>query len=169
MKRFRELFQRYHLGVFRYLRRSTGSADRAQDLTQEVFLRALRSLPGYRAEGRERAWIFTLARNVLLNDRRDLARQIETQSDPEPSTSVNRVEPGLRLDLESALASLPALDRDVFLLREIGGLGYAEIAKACEISPDSVRSRIYRARMALRATLDTGRTGRVLQIKEIRR
>ncbi len=169
MKRVRELFQRYHLGVFRYLRRSTGSADRAQDLTQEVFLRVLRSLPRYRAEDRDRSWIFTLARNVLLNDRRDQARRIDARTDPVPSAPVERVEPGLRLDLERALAGLPALDRDAFLLREIGGLGYAEIARACEISPDSVRSRIYRARLALRSTLGTGRTGRVFQIREIRR
>ena len=81
----------------------------------------------------------------------------------------DRVEPGLRLDLQSALAGLPALERDAFLLREVGGLGYAEIAKACEISPDSVRSRIYRARLALRSTLGAGKTGRTFQIREIRR
>ena len=95
MKRVHELFQRYHLGVYRYLRRSTGSADRAQDLTQEVFLRVLRSLPRYRAEDREQGWIFTLARNVLLNDRRDQARQIDTRTDPVPSAPVDRLEPGL--------------------------------------------------------------------------
>ena len=106
---------------------------------------------------------------MLLNERRDQARKIDSRTDPVPPAPEDRVEPGLRLDLQSALAGLPALDRDAFLLREVGGLGYAEIAKACEISPDSVRSRIYRARLALRSTLGTGRTGRVFQIREIRR
>jgi DNA-directed RNA polymerase specialized sigma24 family protein len=61
-----------------------------------------------------------------------------------------RVEP---MDLERALASLDEADRDVFLMRELGGLGYEEIGGISALTPDAVRSRIYRARMALRATL----------------
>jgi RNA polymerase sigma-70 factor (ECF subfamily) len=57
--------------------------------------------------------------------------------------------------VNEALASLPHLDRDVFLMREMAGLGYDEIAHACELTPDAVRSRIHRTRLQLRARLAT--------------
>jgi RNA polymerase sigma factor (sigma-70 family) len=69
------------------------------------------------------------------------------------------VDPGGRATQETAaavqqaLAALAELDRDVFLLRESAGLSYDEIARACEISPDAVRSRLHRARQQLRAAL----------------
>jgi len=59
----------------------------------------------------------------------------------------------MALALKQALAGLPVLDRDVFLLREVGGLSRNEIATACELTPDAVRSRIHRARLALRDAL----------------
>ena len=55
--------------------------------------------------------------------------------------------------LKQALATLPDLDRDVFLLREVSGLSREEIATACDLTPDAVRSRIHRARLELRAVL----------------
>ena len=55
--------------------------------------------------------------------------------------------------MNEALATLPELDRDVFLMRELAGLGYDEIATPCDLTPDAVRSRIHRARLQLRANL----------------
>jgi RNA polymerase sigma-70 factor (ECF subfamily) len=55
--------------------------------------------------------------------------------------------------VNEALAALPGLDRDVFLMREVAGLSYEEIADACELTPDAVRSRIHRARLQLREQL----------------
>jgi RNA polymerase sigma-70 factor (ECF subfamily) len=55
--------------------------------------------------------------------------------------------------VNEALATLSDLDRDVFLMREVAGLGYEEIAHACGLTPDAVRSRIHRARLQLRAQL----------------
>jgi RNA polymerase sigma-70 factor (ECF subfamily) len=59
----------------------------------------------------------------------------------------------MALALKQALATLSDLDRDVFLLREVSGLSREEIATACELTPDAVRSRIHRARLELRAVL----------------
>src|SRR5262249_23944132 len=59
----------------------------------------------------------------------------------------------VNLAVNEAMASLPALDRDVFLLREVAGLGYDEIATACDLTADAVRSRIHRARLHLREHL----------------
>ena len=57
------------------------------------------------------------------------------------------------LAVNEALAALTDLDRDVFLMREVVGLGYEEIARACGLTPDAVRSRIHRARLQLREAL----------------
>ena len=61
---------------------------------------------------------------------------------------------------------LPALDRDIFLMREMSGLGYDEIATACELTPDAVRNRIHRARLQLRDLLAT--SIRPLRTQQIR-
>ena len=61
--------------------------------------------------------------------------------------------------LREALDRLNPLDRDVFLMREVGGLSYEEISFACQLSADAVRSRLHRARQQLRASLADGRNG----------
>ncbi len=144
------LFQHHHLSVFRYLRRMTGSTEQAEDLTQEVFLRAVRALPSD-PELRERAWLFRTARNLLLNQRRDDARKPFPgdlrEAPPQPPAGAGAME------LDQALAGIDGADREVFLMRELGGLGYEEISGICGLTPAAVRSRIYRARIALRAAL----------------
>jgi RNA polymerase sigma-70 factor (ECF subfamily) len=147
------LFTAHRDGVFRYLCRVVGHADTARDLTQEVFLRVTRAdaRPDEPAEGR--AWVFHIARNLALNHVRDGHRQ------PATTTITETREPGrpasqeLAVAVQQALATLADLDRDVFLLRESAGLGYDEIARACDLTPDAVRSRLHRARQQLRVTL----------------
>ena len=68
------IFERHHLVVFRFLRRMTDSVSLAEDLTQEVFLRVVRGLGAYEDRSRERAWVFRIARNVLVDDRRRIQR-----------------------------------------------------------------------------------------------
>ena len=139
-------------GVFRYLRRIVGGTEAARDLTQEVFLRVSRAgLPETSEIGR-RAWVFRIARNLALNHLRDGRRRPVVDGAPEPA------QPGtqeLRLALRLAIDSLPALERDIFLLRELAGLRYDEIAAACDISLEAVRARLHQARAALRQTLDS--------------
>ncbi len=137
-------------GVFRYLRRIVGGYDTALDLTQEVFLRVSRAgLPEASAVGR-RAWVFRIARNLALNHVRDDRRRpvIGGLSD-----AVTPATQELGVALRDAVASLPALERDVFLLREVVGLRYDEIAAACEIPIEGVRFRLHQARVTLRSSL----------------
>jgi len=75
---------------------------------------------------------------------------VTAQLDDQAGTSRD---PVLALELESALATLAEEDREVFLLKEVGGLAYAEIALACGLTPDAVRSRLHRTRLALRRQL----------------
>ncbi len=143
------LFVAHRDGVFRYLCRIVGQGD-APDLTQEVFLRVARSpVPETTSEG-ERAWVFRIARNLAINHRRDAGRR------PQPVELMETARPASQetsAAMNQALARLAPLDRDVFLMKELAGLSYEEIAGACEITPDAVRSRLHRTRQQLRHAL----------------
>jgi RNA polymerase sigma-70 factor (ECF subfamily) len=144
------LFSQHQRGVYRYLWRLVGQADAAEDLTQEVFLRVARTSPPETTETGCRAWIFRIARNLGLNYIRDRKRR------PEEELAVAQVAPAtqeLSVALDRALSNLSDLDRDIFLLRETGGLSYAEVADACELTADAVRLRLHRARLTLREAL----------------
>jgi RNA polymerase sigma-70 factor (ECF subfamily) len=156
------LFALHRQGVFRYLCRVVGRTDTAQDLTQEVFLRVARTrVPDADASG-HRAWVFKIARNLVLNHLRDGVRHGESVAlvdTPSPATQE------LALAIRQAVAALTEVDRDVFLLRESAGLSYGEIAEACELTVEAVRARLKRAREELRQSLDgpmrAGRQGLV--------
>jgi RNA polymerase sigma-70 factor (ECF subfamily) len=150
------LFTAHRDGVFRYLCRIVGPED-ARELTQEVFLRVTRAAapdsPGSN-EGRRRAWVFRIARNLALNHVRDDRRRPVAGELPDaaavPATQA------LAAALREALEQLSPVDRDVFLMREAGGLSYEEISFACQLTADAVRSRLHRARQQLRAALGPG-------------
>jgi RNA polymerase sigma-70 factor (ECF subfamily) len=143
------LFTEHERSVFRYLCRVVGQTEMARDLTQEVFLRVTRAGAPDDRDG-QRAWVFGIARNLALNHLRDRGRRpvaVELVDGHRPATQE------LSLALDRALASLDDLDRDTFLLREISGLSYEEIAVACGLTVAAVRSRLHRARMHLREQL----------------
>ena len=144
------LFTAYRDGVFRYLSRIVGQGD-ASELTQEVFLRVARGPLPPADTGAHRAWIFSIARNLALNHVRDDRRRgVSVELDERPAAAMQE----LSAALAEALDRLAPLDRDVFLMREASGLSYEEIAAACELTPDAVRSRLHRTRLQLRASLE---------------
>ena len=162
------LFDEHRDGVFRYLCRVIGQTETARDLTQEVFLRVSRAtVPDADAHGR-RAWVFKIARNLALNHKRDtrhealdLARAGTLRAFADPGGNARDEADGaapavqeLRMAIDQALAALQELDRDVFLLRESGGLTYEEIAATCDLTIEAVRARLRRARQELRSSLD---------------
>jgi len=137
--------------LFRYFLRAVGQIETARDLTQDVFLRVSRTTVPQAPDGEVRAWLFRIARNLALDHHRRHQRQplpvaLAMDAGRPPSQEVDAA-------VNAALASLPDLDRDVFLMREMAGLGYDEIARACDLTPDAVRSRIHRARLHLRSQL----------------
>jgi RNA polymerase sigma factor (sigma-70 family) len=144
------LFVAHRESLFRYLCRAVGQTDTARDLTQEVFLRVARAPSPSGGHDQSRAWLFSIARNLALDHhrrQRQLRGQVHVGADVRPASQ----DAGVMV--RQALAALPDLDRDLFLMREVGGLSYDELAKACELSPDAVRSRLHRARLALREWL----------------
>jgi len=151
-----DLFDRHHRSVFRFLRCMEGSAAEAEDLTQEVFLRVLRALDGYEERQLERAWVFRIARNVWLDHRRAQVRAPGTEPIAETHVGQRPGNPTSALALDEALGRLGETEREAFLMREVGGLGYVEIGEATGATPDAVRNRIHRARLALRKTLLEG-------------
>ena len=161
------LFDRHHLAVFRFLRRMTGSPSLAEDLTQEVFLRVVRGLDGYDERSREVSWIFRIARNVLVDRHRARARSPQDASLQDAAVVSRPATQVLTAILDEALARLPEEEREAFLMREVGGLGYHDIAEASGATPDAARMRIYRARLVLRAALGPARSAGVRIPKEV--
>ena len=145
------LFEQHRVAVRRYLRRLTGEADLASDLTQDVYVRVVRGSVAYEPRERERAWVFRIARNVFLDHRK--ARGRRPQVDDVRAESVGGPAQAVRTDLDAALQRLDEMDRDTFLLCELGGLRYDEIAATLGLTVAGVRSRIYRTRLELRAAL----------------
>lgn len=146
-----ELFTSNHGRLFRYFCRAVGRAEMARDLTQEVFVRVSRTPIRETTGGDLSGWLFRIARNLALDHHRTRQRHPEALAIVvEPTRSASQ---DIDLAVKEALASLPEVDRDVFLMREVGGLGYEEIATACELTADAVRNRIHRTRLQLRAQL----------------
>lgn len=146
------LFAEYHDRLYRYFCRAAGSPETARDLTQDVFLRVTRSaIP--EASGLElRAWLFRIARNLAIDHNRQRQRRPEgalaSATDASHGSSQD-----VSAAINEALARLSDLDRDVFLMREVAGLAYDEIATACDLTAPAVRSRLHRTRLALRDML----------------
>jgi RNA polymerase sigma-70 factor (ECF subfamily) len=142
-----------------YFRRVLGRADVAEDLAQEVFVRVLRFADRYQDRGMDRAWLFAIANHVLVDHlRRGASSQapaaaVHGGTDQAIACPAVPATQELRTVLQHALGGLDALDRDAFLLAEVAGLSYAEIAAVLHLSHAAARSRIFRARLALRTAL----------------
>jgi RNA polymerase sigma-70 factor (ECF subfamily) len=147
------LFESHHRAIFRFLSRQTGDRRLAEDLTQETFLRVVRGLERFEPRERDLAWLFRIARRLLSDRRRDDSRRptLVPEAASQPSASGDTAD--LRLRLGEALTEVPEAEREAFLLREHGGLGYEEIAALTGVTPDAVRNRIHRARSALREAM----------------
>ena len=136
--------------------------ERTHDLAQETFVRVLRGVHQFEPGGSAKlsTWILTIATRVVLNERRRAARD-RAESDDAAIAAIasnDRADTGLERSrlteaLTAGIAALPDDQRAVFVLREYHDLEYAEIAIALELDPNTVRSRLHRARTALRAAL----------------
>ncbi|HXY39632.1 MAG TPA: sigma-70 family RNA polymerase sigma factor [Vicinamibacteria bacterium] len=151
------LFERHHLAVFRFLRRMGLPQADAEDLTQDVFLRIVQALPSYEERESERAWVFRIARNLRLDRWRASGRAPATEPLGEEKVVAIAAARVDALAIEQALGRLGEAEREALVMREVGGLSYAEIAEATGATPDAVRSRIHRARLFLRRTLGGAR------------
>jgi RNA polymerase sigma-70 factor (ECF subfamily) len=165
---FEVLVRRHRTPVFSFLVRLVGERTRAEDLLQETFLRVVRAAPGWEERARFSTWLYGIARNLAIDESRRAAfRRAEPLDRPAPGEDppIARVASDdpppdraaesalLRPRLEAALASLPAEQREVFLLREQAGLPFREIAEVTGTPENTVKSRMRYALEGLRAAL----------------
>ena len=146
------LFERYRDPVWRFFRRRVKDAAKAEELAQDVFAAVLAGAPRYQPRGRFRSFLFGIAYNVLMADGRKTSSVNEIGSDPD-SASAPAADPDDALWVRQALAQLDDVDREVLMLREYEGLSYHEIAELQQIPVNTVRSRLFRARLAMRDAL----------------
>ena len=155
---WRELVTRHQHAVHGLIWRLLAgrSRHRAEDLSQETFVRVLRALPRFDLHGPAKlhTWILTIATRLALNE----LRRPEMGSLPdEPPAAEDAYAPVERRRLAArigaAMAALPPYQRATVVLRELHGLDYEEIAAALDIDVGTVKSRLSRARVALREAL----------------
>jgi len=164
----RRLVERYERPVFALLSRMLLGRERAlvEDLAQETFLRVFRALPRFEPGGPARlsTWILTIATRLALDElakRRPPLAPLEDAARVPAAVPLDELErERLRRAIGRALAGLSADQRAVFVLREHHELEYDEIARALELDLNTVKSRLFRARTALRAALSEVRDER---------
>jgi RNA polymerase sigma-70 factor (ECF subfamily) len=147
--------------IVEFLYRMTRNREAAEDLGQEVFLRAYRLLDRYdRKKAAFSTWLFTLARNLCLDELRkkrplwvnlEDAAMAETSSDPDPHLQARDAE--LEQMIATAVATLDPIFREVFILRDYQHLSFEEVAEITGCPVGTVKSRLHRARLLLQDKL----------------
>jgi RNA polymerase sigma-70 factor (ECF subfamily) len=170
---FDALVTRFQARVYRLACRLTGDDAEANDVLQETFLSAYRALPSFRGEARFSTWLYRIATNAALMQRRARARRpVESLEACLPrfdADGVHDAEPGdlaaagrvdelldqkrLAEKARAGLERLPEIYRAAFVLRDLEELTTAEVAEALGIEPAAVRQRVHRARLMLRGYL----------------
>ena len=158
MSQFHRLVQREIPRLRRYARALTRRADRADDLVQETLVRAIAKSDLWQAGTDIRAWLFTIMHNQHVNMVRRAMRDDATVDIEQMSSSLMAItDPTasrqLR-ELDTALARLPAEQREVILLVGLEGMSYEAAAQILEVPVGTVRSRLSRGRDALRQLMD---------------
>jgi RNA polymerase sigma-70 factor (ECF subfamily) len=151
---FDELVRRHQGRVYRLVRTLVGDAAEAEDLAQEAFVRAFRSIGRFRGDAAFATWLHRLAVNVVHDHRVRQARRwwLWTATPIDPAAPVDETLARRQL-IERALASLPEDLRVAVTLRDLEGLDYREIASVLGVPIGTVESRIFRARQRLRPLL----------------
>jgi RNA polymerase sigma-70 factor (ECF subfamily) len=151
---FDELFSRYKQPIFGFFRRRLRDSAQAEELTQETFLAVLRASSHYEPSATFRTYLYTIGFNLLRAHRRKAAFRAmfhsEGREGREPAAR-NTVDADLWL--RDAVMRLERIDREILLLREFEQLSYAEIAELLRLPVNTVRSRLFRARTALKELL----------------
>ncbi|HEY4659207.1 MAG TPA: sigma-70 family RNA polymerase sigma factor [Gemmatimonadaceae bacterium] len=163
LRSFDVLVERYQTRLLNFINRVVGDRERAEDLTQEVFIRVHRHLGRFDRSKKFSTWIYTIASNLAKNELRNRARNplvlftSITQDWDDDERPLEFEDPSARPDdefrrrnikelVEQSVARLPEHHREVFVLREIEGRSYEEIATITRCNLGTVKSRLNRAR-----------------------
>ncbi len=162
------LVKEYEKSVYNLALRMVGNSEDAADMSQEAFIKAYNSLTSFRGDSKFSVWLYRIVSNVCLDFIRSRKRKqtmsLSTEDDDGDSVEMDiaddtqsperLMEKQLTRDaVRRALPSMPPIQREILLLREIQGLSYDEIAEVLNLEAGTVKSRIFRARKKLSAFL----------------
>ena len=160
---FGELYRDHAGRVFALCLRMSGDRVRAEELMQDVFVRAWERLASFRGDASFGSWLHRLAVNVVLTesrtDRRRNARVTLAEDLGAAEAGAGRAaaqqgaDPGLGIDLERAIAGLPPGARMAFVLHDVEGFSHAEIATLSGLAEGTIRAQLHRARKLLMEAL----------------
>lgn len=170
---FEVLVARHSRPLYNYLLRSVQSRARAEELLQEVLLRVIRSKHRYERSAKFTTWVYTIARNLCVDESRrarfrehaslDAPRRTRHEADgrtllstmpaDEIPTDAQAEAPRIRARLAAAIDRLPSDQREVFLMRQLGGLSFREIGQCVGAPENTVKSRMRYALEKLRLEL----------------
>lgn len=157
---FERVYRAHVNRVFAVCARMVADRTLAEELTQDVFVRAWSKLDLYRGESAFTTWLHRLAVNVVLNARKSDGRnRTRFGSEPDevdtlPHARSSNWTPGMSLDLEAAIAGLPPGARQVFVLHDVEGYKHEEIAEMLGITAGGSKAQLHRARLLLREALN---------------
>jgi RNA polymerase sigma-70 factor, ECF subfamily len=153
---FDEIVARHEGRVFSIAIRICRHREDARDVTQDVFVTALRTLASFRGDAQLTTWLHRVTVNASLDLVRKRQRRegpplddVGERSDEAPGPEVAAIESVRAREVHAALGRIPADQRAVIVLHDLQGLDYAEVAGALEVPVGTVKSRIHRARLAL--------------------
>lgn len=169
---FTELVRTYQHKVFNVVYRIVGNKAEAEEVSQEVFVAVFKHIDGFRGDAKLSTWIFRIATNHARNRVKYLARRSQKahqnfEDTPERSGSdamlnahiADPHEEAVASELETiirdGLASLNEMHRTILVLRDVEGLPYAEIGEVVDLPEGTVKSRLFRARMALKQYVES--------------
>ena len=176
---FREIVLRYQTRIYNMTYRFLGNREEAEDLSQEIFLSIYRNLKNFRHESKFSTWVYRIVQNHCINRSAYLKRRHVSEhdsltrhepegrgnelaeralADPTESPEGNLQRREVERIVQQGISRLQEDFRQILILRDLEGRSYDEIAEILGISLGTVKSRIHRARMSLKAQLD-GRLG----------
>lgn len=157
---FERIYRSHVDRVFSVCVRMVGDRGTAEELTQDVFVRAWEKLHTFRGDSQFNTWLHRLTVNVVLNAREAEGRRRKRQDDGIEDMDVIATGdvrplpvPGLSLDLEAAIAALPPGARKVFVLHDVEGYTHEEIGEMLGVTAGGCKAQLHRARMLLRRML----------------
>ena len=156
---FETLYRQNVRRVFGLCLRMAGDAPLAEELAQEVFIRAWQRLGTFRGESAFSSWLYPMAVNIALSERRSRRRRtalVVATEDPtvfERPPEKKKEEPVAGMDIDKALARLPKGARQVFVLHDVEGYKHEEIASLTGVATGTSKAQLHRARRLLREAL----------------
>lgn len=170
---FEELVRRYQRPITNYVFRMLSDYDASLDVTQEVFIKVYNSLSRYSSEYKFSTWLYRIAHNAAIDyirrrspnelsietENKDGAYQLQIES-PNPTPEQDRERSEWRTEIEAVVKCLPAVYRELILLRHSQDLSYDEIAEITGLPLGTVKNRLFRAREMMREIfIERGFTG----------